>query len=594
MHELLAEGPEPKQRVRIALAPDEPAVVGREPGVDLPVPWDRSISRRHVEVVLHDGQLSVRRLPAATNPLFFQGQQVDACELKPGEHFVLGGTCFVLADAHTAMQDSSTSNSPMEEMTFSRQALQEVRYRDPDKRIEVLSHLPELIWGARTDSDLHARLVNLLLAGIGDADAAAVVALDAPDDIRILHWERRRETAGDFRPSSRLMHEALRKRRQSVLHVWEKLGTADQSFTMAQEFDWAFCTPLHGPANEAWGLYVAGRFEKNQPQRDTLRASGLFLQSDIKFAELVAEIVSSVRKLNQLERQQAGLRKHFSPVIMSALGDTLDPKLLTPRETDVTVLFCDLRGFSKKAEVLRDDLLSLLDRVSQALGVMTRHINTHGGVIGDFQGDAAMGFWGWPLTTPDDSLRACRAALAIRAAFEATAGQTGHVLADFQMGIGLSRGRAVAGSIGTSDQVKVSVFGPVVNLASRLESMTRQLRVPILIDEQLADIVRARMSPGEARTRRLARVQPFGMELPVTVSELLPPEDVCPELTNEQLANYDSAVEHFIAGRWDEAYRQLRRMPPGDRAQDFLSLLIAQHNRTAPPDWTGVVRLPSK
>lgn len=594
MHELLAEGPEPKQRVKIALAPDQAAVVGREPGVDLPVTWDARISRRHVEVVLRDGRLSVKRLPTATNPLFYHGQQVEACELEPGEHFVLGGTCFVLADAHTAMQDSSASNSPMEEMTFSRQALQQVRYRDPDKRIEVLSHLPELIWGARTDSELHARLVNLLLAGIGDADAAAVVSSEPSDEMHILHWERRQETAGEFRPSTRLIHEALRRRRQNVLHVWEKQGPADQSFTMAQEFDWAFCTPLHGPATEAWGLYVAGRFEKNQPQRDTLRATGLFLQSDIKFAELVAEIVSSVRKLNQLERQQAGLRQFFSPVMLSALGDTLDPKLLAPRESEVTVLFCDLRGFSKKAEVLRDDLIGLLDRVSQALGIMTRHILAHGGVIGDFQGDAAMGFWGWPVTTPEDSRRACRAALAIRAAFEATAGQAGHVLADFQMGIGLARGRAVAGSIGTSDQVKISVFGPVVNLASRLESMTRQLRVPILIDEQVAEIVRSRMSPREARTRRLARVQPFGMELPVTVSELLPPEDVCPELTNDHLATYDSAAEHFIAGRWDEAYRQLRRMPPGDRAQDFLSLLIAQHNRAAPPDWTGVVRLPSK
>ena len=594
MYELLAEGPEPKQRVKIAIVADQPAVVGREPGVDLPVPWDANISRRHVEVVLHDGRLAVRRLPIASNPLFFCGQQVDACELGPGEHFVVGSTCFVLADAHTALEDSPTPSSPMEELTFSRQALQQVRYRDPDKRIEVLSHLPELIWGARTDSDLHARLVNLLLAGIGDADAAAVVSLNTSGAINILHWERRRETAGDFHPSSRLIHEALQKRRQSVLHVWENLEPTEQSFTMAQEFDWAFCTPVLGPAAECWGLYLAGRFEKNTPQRDTLQATGLFLQSDVKFAELVAEIVSSVRKLNQLERQQAGLRQFFSPVMLSALGDTLDPQLLTPRETDVTVLFCDLRGFSKKAEVLRDDLLGLLDRVSQALGVMTRYILANGGVIGDFHGDAAMGFWGWPVSTPDDSLRACRAALAIRAEFEATAGQAGHVLAGFQMGIGLARGRAVAGSIGTSDQVKVTVFGPVVNLASRLESMTRQLRVPILIDEELAELVRSHMGPTEARTRRLARVQPFGMEQPVTVSELLPPESESPELTSDHLATYDTAVEHFIAGRWDDAYRALRRMPTADQAQDFLSLLIAQHNRTAPSDWAGVVRLPSK
>ena len=67
-------------------------------------------------------------------------------------------------------------------------------------------------------------------------------------------------------------------------------------------------------------------------------------------------------------------------------------------------------------------------------------------------------------------LDACRAALAIRQAFEQIRQQPEHPLSDFRMGIGIAHGRAVAGKIGTSDQVKVTVFGPVVNLASRLEA----------------------------------------------------------------------------------------------------------------------------
>ena len=83
------------------------------------------------------------------------------------------------------------------------------------------------------------------------------------------------------------------------------------------------------------------------------------------------------------------------------------------------MLFCDLRGFSRQSERHAGDLLGLLQRVSQALGVMTHHIREQGGVVGDFQGDAAMGFWGWPLAQHDAVLRTCRAALAIRAEFEA-------------------------------------------------------------------------------------------------------------------------------------------------------------------------------
>ena len=162
------------------------------------------------------------------------------------------------------------------------------------------------------------------------------------------------------------------------------------------------------------------------------------------------------------------------------------------------------------------------------------------------------------------------------------------------MGIGLAHGPAVAGKIGTAEQVKVTVFGPVVNLASRLETMTSQLRVPILLDESLARLIRDRLDPSEGRVRCLAKVLPVGFEIPVMVSELLPPASDLPELSDAHLARYEEGVTDFIAGRWEAAYRCLHDMPATDRAQDFLLALIAQHNRQAPADWDGVVRLQNK
>ena len=119
--------------------------------------------------------------------------------------------------------------------------------------------------------------------------------------------------------------------------------------------------------------------------------------------------------------------------------------------------------------------------------------------------------------------------------------------------------------IGTAEQVKVTVFGPVVNLASRLESMTKQLRVPILLDEATASLVRPKLNPEEGRLRRLATLLPYGMETPVAVSELLPPASDFPELTDAHIQSYERGVESFIAGYWDEAYRCLHAMPPSDR-----------------------------
>ena len=162
------------------------------------------------------------------------------------------------------------------------------------------------------------------------------------------------------------------------------------------------------------------------------------------------------------------------------------------------------------------------------------------------------------------------------------------------MGIGLAHGRAVAGKIGTEDQVKVTVFGPVVNLASRLESLTRQLHVPILMDEATADRIKDTLGPEEARLRRLAKVLPYGFESPHIISELLPPLELWPELTDDHIARFEQGVDHFLAGDWESAYRCLRAMPDSDRAQDFLTMLITQHNRIPPTDWDGIVRLPGK
>src|SRR5262249_44327152 len=163
-----------------------------------------------------------------------------------------------------------------------------------------------------------------------------------------LHWDRRRETAGAFRPSKRLVLEAIFRRGQSVLHVWENIETLPE-FTATQEFDWAFCTPIKGPPGECRGLYLAGGFDPSPlSAQGRQKPDGSHLQADVKFAELVAEIVGSVRKLKHLERQQAGLRQFLPPAVLSAIGNESDPALLAPRESNVTVMFCDLRGFSRR------------------------------------------------------------------------------------------------------------------------------------------------------------------------------------------------------------------------------------------------------
>jgi adenylate cyclase len=158
----------------------------------------------------------------------------------------------------------------------------------------------------------------------------------------------------------------------------------------------------------------------------------------------------------------------------------------------------------------------------------------------------------------------------------------------------VATGRAVAGKIGTVDQVKVTVFGPVVNLASRLEGMTKILQAHILLDEATAKVVRKLVPHEVARVRRLAIVRPYGLNTPLEVSELLPPESQYPELTDEHLAYYEAALDAFLARNWSKAFELLHRIPAEDQVKDFLVVYIAQHNRKPPVDWDGVIQLASK
>jgi adenylate cyclase len=185
-------------------------------------------------------------------------------------------------------------------------------------------------------------------------------------------------------------------------------------------------------------------------------------------------------------------------------------------------------------------------------------------------------------------------ALEIIREFERASAEVSHPLANFRAGLGIASGPAVAGSIGTADQVKVTVFGPVVNLASRLEGMTKQLQAPVLIDEVTAAWIRKHSGQTSLRVRRIARVLPYGMKTPLTVSELLPPEGPDCVLSDAHLQFYEQALDHFIAGEWNDAFRLLHLVPAEDQVKDFLTFIIAQNRRVAPPNWNGIIELPNK
>jgi adenylate cyclase len=264
--------------------------------------------------------------------------------------------------------------------------------------------------------------------------------------------------------------------------VWR--GTTTDDATLDPGSDWAICAPLLDDLSPDLGLYVTGRFPRGRVSEGSGPDLQAELKGDVKFAELTADMFASLRATRDLQRRIGVMSRFLSAKVQAAMAGRDVEELLRPRRMPVTVLFCDLRGSCRIAEGCADDLDALWETFAEALGVMTGAIVEYDGVIGDFQGDATMGFWGWPLGGERQVEQACRAALNIRKRFAQMAHTGNRRLAELACGIGIAHGPAIAGRIGTPDQYKLGVFGPVVNLAARLESLTKRVGVAILVDHQ--------------------------------------------------------------------------------------------------------------
>lgn len=586
----------------IELIPGQKVLIGRLPTNPIPVSWDREISREHASLVLDNGSVRVACLKRARNPIIFGRSPVREATVFAGQQFQIGQTVFQLEapagdESSAGLEDAEVAE--VDEFQFSNKELQEVRFSDTTRQMELLCDLPDMIASANSDADLGQLLAGLLLDAIPEAVAISVAHYDdstvdmlrdqdpsasqvvRPQMIRV---RTRDDYEGRFLPSRKLVGRAFRTDSPTI-HVW---GMRDESgrFTLSDDLDWAFCVPVPGAASKGWCMYIAGKGGKNGAVLITKDD----LKGDVRFGQLLAQFIASIRHVKSLQDTQTQMASFFSPKIIENLTDGGD--VLKPSEREITVLFCDVRGFSRKAEMYSDNLHYLLECVKEALEAMTNGILKYDGAIADFQGDAALGFWGWPVPLNDGAVPACLAALLIQDLFAKPPEEQG-LLEGFSIGLGIAHGRAIAGQIGTAQQAKIGVFGPVVNQGARLESMTKQYGVQICIDEQSAAFVRNHLPPERARVRRLACVRPKGMDTPITVSELVQPVAKAPHLPDEQIQQYEAALDLVISGDWDAAIAAFAEYPD-EGPKTFLLDWMKRYDNKPPEDWDGGFSLVAK
>lgn len=192
--------------------------------------------------------------------------------------------------------------------------------------------------------------------------------------------------------------------------------------------------------------------------------------------------VSSLIGLHREAAQKEWLRRFLTPELADLVAE--NPELLE-RQTErryATVLFTDIFGFTTLSEQLPPEQIGVV--LNPFLEEMTAAILAHGGMLDKYIGDAVMGVFGVPFPAADDAKRALAAAVEMRQRLTALNERFAQAnLPALNCGIGLHTGDLVAGTIGSTQRLEYTVIGDTVNVASRLESLTRQYPFPILLSD---------------------------------------------------------------------------------------------------------------
>ncbi|MCI0334241.1 MAG: adenylate/guanylate cyclase domain-containing protein [Planctomycetes bacterium] len=226
--------------------------------------------------------------------------------------------------------------------------------------------------------------------------------------------------------------------------------------------------------------------------------------------------------------------------------DASDPNAIHSEQREVTLLFADLRGFTELAGSLQMDPLvcELLAHVMDCLSEAVAH---HDGLIVDYYGDGLMAMWNAPTNQPDHAELACRAGLQMLESLPTVTDEWMNVIqTQLRLGIGVHTGSVQVGNAGSTRKVKYGPRGPSVNLASRVESATKELRVPFVATRPTAD----RLSKLFA-TNRVCCARMPGLQKPV---DLYAVRSANADLhTSFAWRTYDEALRQFEAGELEVA-----------------------------------------
>jgi adenylate cyclase len=339
--------------------------------------------------------------------------------------------------------------------------------------------------------------------------AAKILAVDDEPDFELLIKQRFRQRIrkGEFEfRFARNGEEALQ-----VMAAESDIGLLLLDINMPVMDGLTLLSELRARCSPARAIIVSAYGDMQNIRTAMNRGAFDFVTKPVDLTDLevtidkTLETIAYVRDLDQqraeAERARTNLSRYFSPNLVDLLADS-DQPLGPVRRQMVAVLFVDIVGFTRMAEAMPpEDVVGMLREFHQR---MADQIFDCGGTIEKYIGDAIFAVFGLPTASPHDAANALRCAglmLKQLEAWNAERAAKGELPLD--IGIGLNYGPAVLGDVGTEHTLAFTVIGDTVNIAARLQSLTRELKTPMVV----ADAI-------------VAQIQgPSGSALPVPLSD---------------------------------------------------------------------------
>lgn len=287
-------------------------------------------------------------------------------------------------------------------------------------------------------------------------------------------------------------------------------------------------------------------------------------------------------------RVRAMLGQYVSPAVLNTVLERYQDQLEAEvgSEECLTILFSDIRGFTNLSET--QSPAKVVEMLNYYFSSMTDAIFSHDGTIDKFIGDAIMAFWGAPIRDDQHAIKGVRAAIEMHQRLaEVNQWLTGKGYPTIDIGVGLNTGAVILGNIGSRRKLDYTVIGDNVNLASRLEGLTKPYGCPIIISEYTYDQLQ-----GEIPCYLVDLVRVKGKQHPIKIYAPIITADIAQAAQFTQISK--TAFTHYLAREWPLAIAAYQQLPRSEFQQKFIRRCRDYQQSPPPPDWDGVYTMTAK